>query len=100
MGNLFENMYDGLRPTEEDRLLNPNLADDEKAPYIPLKNNKRDLEKICEEINGYNNYINNFVNWPLSSYLDGDNILDIVQMTGKYGKKEDLQVSELDDHPN
>ena len=36
----------------------------------------------------------------MSSYLDGDNILDIVQMKGKYGKKEDLQVSELDDHPN
>jgi len=100
MGNLFENMYQGLKPTEEDRLLNPDLTDDNKVPYAILKNNERDLSKICFEITSYNKYINRFINWPLSSYLDGDTMLDITQMKEKYGKKEDLQVSKLDDHPN
>tara|TARA_X000001036_G_C20690164_1_gene809110 strand:- start:4971 stop:5561 length:591 start_codon:yes stop_codon:yes gene_type:complete len=99
MGNLFENMYQGLKPTEEDILLNPELTDN-VVPYKTLKNKERDLTKICEEITNYKDYINNFINWPLSSYLDGDNMLDITQMKSKYGKKEDLQVSELDDHPN
>lgn len=99
MGFLFENMYHGLKPTEKDILLDPELTDN-VIPYKTLKNKERDLTKICEEITNYNNHINNFINWPFSSYLNGDNMLDITQMKSKYGKKEDLQVSELDNHPN
>ena len=96
MGRIFENMYNGLKPTETDRLLNPNLTDDDRVPYIILKDKERDLEKFEELIQQYKKHINNFATWPISVEFGGGNMLDILQIS----ETKELRVSELDDHPN
>ena len=96
MGNLFENMYYGLKPTESDRLTNPKLTDDDRVLYEPLKKNERDLDMFESTIGEYEDHINNFMNWPFSVEFGGGNMLDILQID----KIKELRVSELDDHPN
>ncbi len=96
MGNLFENMYYGLKPTETDRLLNPKLTDDDRVPYKDLKTKERDLLMFEHTVGEYEDHINNFMNWPFSVEFGGNNMLEIVQIE----ETKELRVSELDNHPN
>ena len=48
-------------------------------------------------IDSYKPLINNHMNWPFSAYLDGENMLDIVNPNDQNIL---LKVSELDAHPN
>jgi len=96
MGNLFENMYYGLKPTETDRLLNPKLTDDDRVPYKDLKTKERDLLMFEHTVGEYEDHIKNFMNWPFSVEFGGNNMLEI----GQIEETKELRVSELDNHPN
>ena len=96
MGNMFENMYKGLKPTESDLILKK-LTKDSLVPYNVIRTKEKDLEKMSDIIDSYEPLINNHVNWPFSSEFGGDNMLDIIFDSPNM---KELMVSELDNHPN
>ena len=68
MGNIFENMYNGLKPTETDLILNK-LTKGNLVPYDVIRTKEKDLEEMSDIIDSYKPLINNHVNWPFSAYL-------------------------------
>ena len=96
MGNLFENMYNGLKPTEKDLFLG-RVAKGNLVPYDVIRTKEKDLEEMSNIIDSYKPLINNHMNWPFSVYLDGENMLDIMNPNDQNIL---LKVSELDAHPN